>query len=157
MRNNVDLRFSIFHLLPSPMPPRRRLSWREFCDVVREAVESLPDPFPKYLENVAVDVEEEPTDDDYAALDERGDPAAQGLLLGLFIGVPLTKQGFGTHYPNMIKIFRRPLEQVSRTRGALFRNIRSTVVHEFAHHFGFTDAELEAFDRAQEELADAED
>jgi predicted Zn-dependent protease with MMP-like domain len=139
------------------MPHHRRLSWHEFCDVVREAVESLPEPFQKYLGNVAVDVEEEPTDDDSAALEERGDPAAHGLLLGLFIGVPLTKQGFGDHYPNVIKIYRRPLEQVSRTRGALFRQIRATVVHEFAHHFGFTDAELEAFDRAQEELADAEE
>lgn len=139
------------------MPRRQRLSWSEFCDVVREAVDSLPDPFPKYLENVAVDVEEEPTEDDYAALEKRGDPAANGLLLGLFIGVPLTKQGFGDHYPNVIKVYRGPLEQISRTRGALFRHIRATVMHEFAHHFGFTDAELEAFDRAQEELADAEE
>lgn len=139
------------------MPHHRRLSWNEFCEVVREAVDSLPDPFPKYLENVAVDVVEEPGEEDYRALERRGDRAATGLLLGLFIGVPLTKQGFGDHYPNVIKIFRRPLEQISRTRGALFRHIRSTIVHEFAHHFGFTDAELEAFDRAQEELADAEE
>jgi predicted Zn-dependent protease with MMP-like domain len=137
------------------MPHPRRLSWHEFCDVVREAVESLPDPFPKYLENVAVDVEEEPTEEDYAALAERGDGDRDGLLLGLFIGVPLTRQGFGDHYPNVIKIFRRPMEQVSRSRPALLRHIRSTVVHEFAHHFGFTDEELEAFDRAQEKLADA--
>lgn len=137
------------------MPHPRRLSWHEFCAVVREAVESLPAPFPKYLENVAVDVQEEPTEDDYAALEERGDGANHGLLLGLFIGVPLTKQRFGDHYPNVIKIFRRPMEQVSRSRGALLRHIRSTVVHEFAHHFGFSDAELEAFDRAQEKLADA--
>jgi predicted Zn-dependent protease with MMP-like domain len=137
------------------MPHPRRLSWHEFCAVVREAVESLPDPFPKYLENVAVDVQEEPTDEDYAALAERGDAARDGLLLGLFIGVPLTRQGYGDHYPNVIKIFRRPMERVSRSRPALLRNIRSTVVHEFAHHFGFTDAELESFDRAQEKLADA--
>lgn len=139
------------------MHPRERLSWNEFCSVVREAIESLPDPFPKYLENVAVDVVEEPADSDYEALERRGDRAATGLLLGLFIGVPLTKQGFGDHYPNVIRIFRRPLEQVSRTRGALRRHIRSTVIHEFAHHFGFTDDELEAFDRAQEELADSEE
>lgn len=138
------------------MPRSGRLSWNEFCDVVREAVDSLPEPFPQYLENVVVDVVEEPSDEDYTALEERGDHAAEGLLLGLFIGVPLTRQGYGDRYPNVVRIFRRPLEQVSRTRGALIRNIRSTVVHEFAHHFGFTDAELEAFDRAQERLADEE-
>lgn len=139
------------------MRSRRRLSWHAFCDAVREAVESLPEPFAKYLENVAVDVEEEPTPRDYALLDDRHGPGEEGLLLGLFIGVPLTKQQFGQHHPNLIRIFRRPLEQVSRTRGALLRNVRATVVHELAHHFGFTDAELEAFDRAQEQLADAEE
>src|SRR5262245_20744705 len=138
------------------MPNRRRLSFHEFCDAVREAVDSLPDPFRGYLENVAVDVEEEPTEQHYATLAERDDADEHGLLLGLFIGVPLTRQEFGGHHPNVIKIFRRPLEQVSRTRGALLRNIRATVIHELAHHFGFTDAELEAFDRAQEKLADSE-
>lgn len=138
------------------MSPRRRLSFRDFCEVVREAVESLPQPFPHYLENVAVDVEEEPTDEHYAALEDRGDPV-DGLLLGLFIGVPLTRQTYGDHAPNVIKIFRRPLEAVSRTRKGLLRNIRATVIHELAHHFGFTDEELEAFDRSQDALADAEE
>lgn len=139
------------------MTPRRRLSFRDFCEVVREAVESLPEPFPQYLENVAVDVEDEPTEAHYAALEDRGDAAADGLLLGLFIGVPITRQTWGDHAPNVIKIFRRPLESVSRTRNGLLRNIRATVIHELAHHFGFTDEELEAFDRAQEELADGEE
>jgi predicted Zn-dependent protease with MMP-like domain len=139
------------------MPHRRRLSWHEFCDVVREAVESLPDPIPRYLENVAVDVEEEPTEHDYSAREERGDPTDDGLLLGLFIGVPITDQSFGDHNPNVIKIFRRPHERISRTRKALLRNIRATVVHEFAHHFGFSEAELEAFERAQQELDDADE
>lgn len=136
---------------------RKRMSWHDFCDAVREAVASLPDPFPEYLENVAVDVEEEPSESDYAVLEDRGEGRAQGLLLGLFVGVPLTEQGYGSHHPNVIRIFRRPLEQVSRTRRALLRNIRSTVVHEIAHHFGFTDEQLEAFDRAQEKLADADE
>lgn len=130
---------------------RRRLSWHEFCDAVREAVESLPEPFAKYLENVAVDVEEEPSARHYAALTERGAADEPGLLLGLFHGVPLTQQGFGRHFPNVITIFRRPMEQVSRSRGALLRHIRATVVHEFAHHFGFSEAELEDFERAQAE------
>ena len=38
------------------------------------------------------------------------------------------------------------MEQVSRTRGALLRNIRATVIHEFAHHFGFNERDLEKFD-----------
>ncbi len=136
------------------MKPRRRLSWRQFCDAVQEAVASLPEPFQKYLENVVVDVQEEPSDRDYAALEARGSEPGSTLLLGLFIGVPLTSQGYGDRHPNVVKIFRRPMEQVSRTRGALLRNIRATVIHEFAHHFGFSEEQLEDFERAQRRLED---
>jgi predicted Zn-dependent protease with MMP-like domain len=122
--------------------------WHDFCEAVEEAVSSLPEPFHRYLENVAVDVQEEPSDQDYAALEDRG-VRLEGLLLGLFIGVPLTKQSYGDRAPNVVKIFRRPLEHVSRTRGALLRNIRATVIHEFAHHFGFSEQELEAFEASQ--------
>lgn len=130
------------------MKPRRRMSWHAFCEAVEEAVASLPAPFQRYLENVAVDVQEEPGEQDYAALEDRG-TETNGLLLGLFIGVPLTKQSYDDRAPNVVKIFRRPMEQVSRTRGALLRNIRATVIHEFAHHFGFSEEELEGFEAAQ--------
>jgi predicted Zn-dependent protease with MMP-like domain len=138
------------------MSLRNKLSWDEFCDAVREAVDSLPQPFSRHLENVAVDVEEEPAPGDYEVLERRGDLHPGSLLLGLFTGVPITKQGYRDHYPNVIRIFRRPLEKISRTRGALLKHIRATVVHEFAHHFGYTDEELEEFDRAQERLAESE-
>jgi predicted Zn-dependent protease with MMP-like domain len=134
------------------MKARRRMSFRQFCDAVEEAVASLPEPFHQYLENVVVDVQEEPTDHDYAALNDRGGKAGGGLLLGLFIGVPVTAQSYGDRHPNVVKIFRRPMEQVSRTRGALLRNIRATVIHEFAHHFGYSEEQLEAFERAQREI-----
>ncbi|MBS0266125.1 MAG: metallopeptidase family protein [Planctomycetes bacterium] len=133
------------------MKPHRRMSWHEFCDAVEEAVSSLPPPFQPYLENVAVDVADEPSAQDYAVLSERG-VAAEGLLLGLFIGVPLTKQSWGDRSPNLIKIFRRPLEQVCHTRRQLLRQIRATVIHEFAHHFGFSEEQLEAFEAAQRDL-----
>jgi len=134
------------------MKPRRRISWQQFCETVEEAVQSLPAPFHKYLENVVVDVKEEPSERDYRAIEERGHEAGRGLLLGLFTGVPLTKQSYGDRYPNVVTIFRRPMEQVSRTRAALLRNIRATVIHEFAHHFGFSEEELESFEEAQRKL-----
>ncbi len=138
------------------MQGKRRLTWRQFCEAVEEAVASLPEPFHKYLENVVVDVEEEPSERDYAVIEDRGTPGERGLLLGLFTGVPVTKQSYGDRSPNVVRIFRRPMEQVSRTRGALLRNIRATVIHEFAHHFGFSEEELEDFERAQRRLEDRE-
>lgn len=136
------------------MRPKRRLSWKQFCDAVEDAVASLPEPFHQYLENVVVDVQEEPSEHDYATLRERSGIDAGGLLLGLFIGVPLTSQSYGDRHPNVVKIFRRPMEQVSCTRGALLRNIRATVIHEFAHHFGFSEEQLEDFERNQRRLED---
>lgn len=134
------------------MKPKRRMSWRQFCEAVEEAVSSLPESFHQYLENVVVDVVEEPSQQDYAAIADRGGPDREALLLGLFIGVPVTSQSYGDRHPNVVKIFRRPMEQISRTRASLLRNIRATVVHEFAHHFGFSEEELEAFEAAQRRL-----
>src|SRR5262245_8540483 len=135
------------------MKPRRRLSWQQFCDTVEEAVASLPEPFHQYLENVVVDVQDQPSDRDYEAIQDRGG-AAGGLLLGLFVGVPLTKQGYGDKHPNVVKIFRRPMEQVSRTRGALLLDIRATGIDELAHHSDFSEEQLEVFERAQRRLQD---
>ena len=141
----------ILRRLVSSMKPRRRMSFRQFCDAVQQAVASLPQPFHEYLENVVVDVQEEPSDRDYAILNERTGKNG-GLLLGLFIGIPVTAQSYGDRQPNVVKIFRCPMEQASRTRGALLRNIRATVIHEFAHHFGYSEEQLEAFERAQREI-----
>lgn len=132
-----------------------RLSWDDFCDAVREAVDSLPPGFGPYLENVVVDVENDPSPEDLERLQDRTDASTvDGLLLGLFIGVPLTEQGYGDHYPNRVVIYRRPTQRVSRTRRALLKNIRATVIHEFAHHFGFSESDLEDFERSQEKWLD---
>jgi len=134
---------------------KRRMSFRDFCDAVREAVDSLPAQFRPYLENVVVDVDEEPSADDIARLEDREDlDQDESQLLGLFSGVPLTAQEYGEHHPNVVKIFRRPMERVCRTRRSLIRNIRATVIHEFAHHFGFSEADLEDFERSQAEYDD---
>jgi predicted Zn-dependent protease with MMP-like domain len=102
--------------------------------------------------NVVVDVREQPESDDWARLGDRDDaPASGGLLLGLFTGVPLIEQSYGHHYPNSIRIFRRPLEQVSRNREELVVNVRETVLHELAHHFGFDEEEVERMEEAREQ------
>ena len=130
-----------------------RLSMGEFCRLVRRTVEGLPERFQPYLENVVVDVELEPSDEHWERVEGRDDLSAEeGLLLGLFVGVPLTSQPYGDHHPNVIKIFKRPIEEVSETRRELETNIRKTVIHELAHHFGFKDEdeELERFDNDPE-------
>jgi predicted Zn-dependent protease with MMP-like domain len=63
-------------------------------------------------------------------------------LFGLYVGVPLTeRQGGGGALPDRIVIFQGPLERHVPSR-RLATEVRRTVVHEIAHHFGISDARL---------------
>jgi predicted Zn-dependent protease with MMP-like domain len=109
--------------------------------LVEEAIESIPGPLLTFMENVEILVEEWPT---------RGQMDSVGigrgnLLLGLYEGVPLTERT--THYglvlPDKITIFRRPILMVTpRNDDAVRAQIRRTVLHEIAHHFGISDERL---------------
>jgi len=111
----------------------------EFEHLVEEALASLPPQFAGMLENIAVVVEEEPTDDDLDALENDGDE-----LLGIYRGVALTRR---THdmlpmLPDQIAIFRGPILRVARNRSEAIEEIRDTVIHELGHYFGLHDHEM---------------
>ena len=111
----------------------------EFERLVEEALASLPPQFAELLDNVAVVVEEEPSDDDLDALD---DP--QGEILGLYRGVALTHR---THdmlpmLPDQIAIFRGPILRIARSRSEAMHEIRDTVIHELGHYFGLDDHDM---------------
>jgi predicted Zn-dependent protease with MMP-like domain len=94
---------------------------REFEERVRQALDALPPDLARRLENVAVVVEEENTD-------EPG-------LLGLFQEAP--------YLPAKITIYRRPLEaDFGRDPARLEHEIRVTVLHEVAHYFGIGEERL---------------
>jgi predicted Zn-dependent protease with MMP-like domain len=103
-----------------------------FDELVGEALDSIPDELADYMENVAVLVE---------------DGVRHGRLLGLYEGVPLTKRGewYGTGaltLPDRITIFRLPICAHCRTEQEVVDQVRVTVIHEVAHHFGIGDARL---------------
>jgi predicted Zn-dependent protease with MMP-like domain len=111
----------------------------EFERLVEEALESLPPQFAEMLDNVAVVVEEEPSDDDLDALED-GD----NELLGIYRGVALTRR---THdmlpmLPDQIAIFRGPILRIARSRTDAVNEIRDTVIHELGHYFGLHDHEM---------------
>lgn len=119
-----------------------RLSLDEFAAVAREVVQGLPEQFRASLENVVIDVEAEPDPELLAELDvPEGEP-----LLGVFVGEAITEQEYGEHFPNRIVLFKRPLERISRTRAELCYEIRRTVLHELAHHFGYSEDDLDDFE-----------
>jgi predicted Zn-dependent protease with MMP-like domain len=117
-----------------------RLTPRRFERLVASAVDALPVDVLAVLENVAVMVQEWPSRDQLEYTEE-GDRYG---LLGLYEGVPQTERdGYNMALPDRITLFQRPLEAVCGTRDELAEEVRVTVVHEIAHHLGWTDADLE--------------
>jgi len=127
----------------------KRMSLRKFGRIVARVMETLPEELKQYLDNLVVDVEEEP---DERTLREMGfteeEIAAGDSLYGLFSPMPLpnTEGMDSDDPPHRIFIYKRPLEEDFPDRRALMIEIRKTVIHELAHHFGYTDADLEQFD-----------
>lgn len=112
----------------------------EFEALVIDAIGELPQELLARLDNVAIVVQEWPNraQMDEAELEHRGE------LLGLYEGIPLTdREGYNLVLPDKITIFQGPVEAMCHTREEMAREIRVTVAHEIAHHFGIDDERLE--------------
>ena len=106
----------------------------KFKKIVQEATEEMPKKFKEKLDNVALVVEDKPSDDQ---LKKAGVPES-GLLFGLYHGVPQTKrQHYSGRLPDKITIFQDSIEKVAKQPEAVKKKVKQTVAHEFAHHFGF--------------------
>ncbi len=118
-----------------------------FAAVVRRAIDTLPSEIKSHLENVVIDVEDEPSP---AFLREAGfsdeEIAAGDTLYGYFMPLQGVAASEMLENPDRIIIFRNPLEEDFPHPHDLLTEIRKTVVHEIAHHFGLTDRDLEQFD-----------
>ena len=130
----------------------KRMSLKQFGDIVAHVMETLPAAFQPHLDNVVVDVEEEP---DLRTLRRAGFSKAEiaegQSLLGFFDPLELPSNWAGDVVDagavlHRLVIYKRPLEEEYPERKRFLIEIRKTVVHELAHHFGWTDAELERFD-----------
>jgi predicted Zn-dependent protease with MMP-like domain len=103
----------------------------DFEVLVGEALDTIPEELARLMTNVVVLVE------DYS-------PPGQNLL-GLYYGVPLTERGqtYAGLLPDTITIYRIPILRQCRTPEEVINQVRVTVVHEVAHHFGITDDRLD--------------
>ncbi|KKW23128.1 MAG: hypothetical protein UY65_C0008G0002 [Parcubacteria group bacterium GW2011_GWA2_51_12] len=110
------------------------MSKNEFERLVLEAIAGLPPRIRAYMENVAVVIEDEASEQQLRRGNARG-----ALLLGLYEGTPQTKRGpsYTLALPDKISIFQHPLESISQSIDELKEQVRTTVRHEIAHHFGF--------------------
>ncbi len=116
------------------------LSDEAFESVVEDALASIPEGFHRYLQDVAVDIEDMP---DEVTCRDLGinDPRC---LLGLYRGVPLTERHVDAPYqfPERIVIYRQNIERMCRTPRQMVDQIRKTVLHEVGHHFGLSEKHL---------------
>ena len=116
-----------------------RITPEQFESYVEEALASVPTPFRRYLENVVVSVEEEPSDEDYDETDTPDDEE----LFGIFRGISYFDRGsVVSNLPAQIAIFRGPILRTCSTRAEAVREIRDTVVHEVGHMLGLGDEEM---------------
>jgi len=113
--------------------------------LVSDVLEELPQEFLEKMENLEIVVEGLPTPEQEAL--SGGEPA-DGLLLGLYEGTPLPERGgaFGGALPDKITIFQDNIEAVCETEEEMAEEIRKTVLHEIAHHFGMGEERLEELD-----------
>ena len=128
------------------------MSMKEFGRLVAHVMETLPPEFRPHLHNVVVDVAEEPDDEFLRRAGFSDEEIADGeSLLGLFEPLHLSNAFGGdavdvSDLPHRLWIFRNPHEEEFPDPARLRTEIRKTVIHELAHHFGWTDRDLEKFD-----------
>jgi predicted Zn-dependent protease with MMP-like domain len=111
-----------------------------FEELVRQALDTVPDEIAQRIDNVDVEVQDWPSN-----LQLTSARVPQGrTLLGLYQGIPLTKRtsGYNLVAPDRITIFQGPIERVAHDDADLIDRVRDVVVHEVAHHFGISDARL---------------
>jgi predicted Zn-dependent protease with MMP-like domain len=109
----------------------------EFEEQVEAAIESLPPEFAARLSNVAIMVEPRPTSHHRRIA---GIKPWQSLY-GLYQGIPLPARhsNYALVAPDVITIFSEPLRRDFPSAEQLRAQIRRTVIHEIAHHFGMSD------------------
>lgn len=118
----------------------------QFEDLVGEALDDLPPFFQAQLDNIVILVEKWPS---RQTLREMAVPPGE-TLLGLYHGIPLTERthAYNLVTPDTITLFQGPIEEAARewTEGAFVERVREevrhTIIHEIAHHFGISDDRL---------------
>ena len=112
-----------------------------FTALVEEALREIPQRFRNAMKNVAVIVEDEPSQDVLDDLEmEPGD-----TLFGLYHGTPLTERdaSYGNTLPDRISIYQLPIEESCEDEEEMRQCVAETVIHEFGHYFGLSEEEIQ--------------
>ena len=113
----------------------------QFRRLVSEAVDTIPREFQRHLDNIAIVVEDEPSDE----LLEEMEIEPPDTLFGLYPGIPLPERQWahGNALPDRITLFQGPIEDCCETDEDVVSEIGETLIHEVGHYFGMSEQELE--------------
>jgi acetylglutamate kinase len=134
-----------------PSPPDRATTFTtpptsdELAVLAERALATIPERLRRHVEGVSIAVEDAADDETLAEL---GIESAWGLT-GLYRGTPLHLRGSGdiARMPDLISLYREPiLLEWIETGEDLRRLVTSVLIHEIAHHFGFSDGDIEALE-----------
>ncbi len=115
-----------------------------FEELVGKALDSLPEKYTSKLDNVAIVIADKPTEEQRAKLKLRCDQT----LFGLYEGIPKTARGnnYSMVLPDKITIFKLPMVHATRDEASLYEQVRHTLWHEIAHHFGLQHKQIHKLD-----------
>ncbi|HYG69614.1 MAG TPA: metallopeptidase family protein, partial [Anaeromyxobacteraceae bacterium] len=128
-------------LAPDDFPKPIALGHDAFDAAVEAALAHLPESVRRYLANVAITVEDLPSDEDLLA----SDPPLSPSILGLFRGAPYGQKASmdpWSHFPSSIVLYQQNLERFARSRKELVEQIGITLIHEVGHFLGLDEEEL---------------
>ncbi|MCX8031528.1 MAG: metallopeptidase family protein [Thermodesulfovibrionales bacterium] len=117
-----------------------RVSRKYFESLIEDVLLRLPSKFLVELNNITIIVEDYPSEE---VIRELG--INKRDLLGLFVGIPYKeKNSFFSpfSFPDVIYIFQKNIEEISKNEEDLIAQIRETLLHELGHFFGLTEEDL---------------
>ena len=113
----------------------------QFRALVEEAIDTIPPRFAREVKNLAIVIEDEPSDDLLAELDM--DPE-EDTLLGLYQGTPLPERfQYGNTLPDRITLFQQSIEDdCDGDEDEIVIAIGETLIHELGHYFGMSEQQI---------------
>lgn len=111
------------------------LTDKQFDTLITRAMDELPQEYITGLDNVAIVMADNPTEEQQVKMKLREEGK---ILLGLYEGIPLTQRGNGYTFvlPDKITLFKHSILRVVRSDEELFEQIKRTLWHEIAHYYG---------------------
>lgn len=115
-----------------------------FEEIINDSIDSLPIKYISKLKNVAIVTADNPSQVQRKKLKLKNNQS----LYGLYEGIPLTQRGsnYNLVLPDIITLFKQPIENSVNDLNSLKEAIRLTLWHEIAHYFGLSHKQIHKLD-----------